>query len=198
MRPQDIHAFTELYERHVAEIYRFIFIRTGGETGPAEDLTQDVFLDACRGFPRFRGASTVRTWLFRIARNKVIDWYRGDVRHRRESLSLKAESVQDVPDPSQDWDRVLEALTRSDEVLGCLRELPRHYRIVLLLKHVEGCSVRDIAAWMDRTPKSVDNLLQRAKAQFVASWKTHGASLKNPDNIDGFAGPHRGGKEQQP
>lgn len=176
-------SFTALYERHVAEIYRFIFIRTGGESGTAEDLTQDVFLEACRGLPRFRGASTVRTWLFRIARNKVIDWYRGDARHRREALSLEAEAVQEIPDPGPTWEAVLETLDRSDEVLACLRALPRHYRIVLLLKHVEGCSVRDIAAYMDRTPKAVDNLLQRAKAQFVTAWRAHDVPPDKPDAV---------------
>ncbi len=162
--------FASVYDVHLAEVYRFIFLRTGCEPETAQDITQDVFLDVYKGFERFRADSSLRTWIFQITRNKVQDHFRRQYRKGMPLLPLDDERVQTHPGDGPDLDALLEADFSAGQVMACLRSLPVHYRTVLILKHVEHCKVRDIAGLMDRTPKSVDSLLQRAKALFIAHW----------------------------
>ena len=162
--------FASVYNAHLTEVYRFIFLRTGCEPETAQDITQDVFLDVYKGFERFRADSSLRTWIFQIARNKVQDHYRRQYRKGLPLLPLDDERVQTHPEDGPNLDALLEADFDAGQVMACLRSLPVHYRTVLILKHVEHCKVRDIAGLMDRTPKSVDSLLQRAKALFIAHW----------------------------
>src|SRR5438105_11354077 len=68
---RDSHAMEELFARHSVAIYRFI-VRFSGDASLAEDVVSEVFLDVWRGAHKFRGSSRVSTWLFAIARNKVI------------------------------------------------------------------------------------------------------------------------------
>ena len=162
--------FASVYDAHLTEIYRFIFLRTGCEPETAQDITQNVFLDVYKGFERFRADSSLRTWIFQIARNKVQDHYRRQHRKGMPLLPLDDERVQMHPEAGSDLTALLEAAFDAEQVMDCLRGLPMHYRTALILKYVEHCKVRDIAGLMDRTPKSVDSLLQRAKALFIARW----------------------------
>ena len=74
----EVEAFGELYDRYVDAMYRFIRFQVNGEED-AEDLTETVFLRAFEGLPGFRTGrrmTNFRAWIYRIARNLVIDHYR--------------------------------------------------------------------------------------------------------------------------
>ena len=63
--------FVKLYEAYLDEVYRYVWVRTGLHSAVAEDITQEIFLDVFRGFDRFKGLSSEKTWVMKIARNKV-------------------------------------------------------------------------------------------------------------------------------
>ena len=71
----DEAAFSELYSRYNQPVYNFI-LRLLHQTPAAEDLLQDVFLAVWQGASQFRGKSTVKTWVFRIAYYQAISWLR--------------------------------------------------------------------------------------------------------------------------
>jgi RNA polymerase sigma-70 factor (ECF subfamily) len=72
---QDTAAFAALYDRYLTPVYRYLFSRVGNHQ-EAEDLTSKVFLTALERFEQFRPDSSFAAWLFTIARNKSIDFFR--------------------------------------------------------------------------------------------------------------------------
>ena len=68
----DVTAFGLLYDRHVDAIYRYVYYRVRDDA-EAEDLTSDVFMKALRAIPRYEPRQAFLAWLYRIARNAVID-----------------------------------------------------------------------------------------------------------------------------
>lgn len=76
-------AFLELYDKHNKEIYNYILGRVGYSVQTAEDLTQDVFLKAWNYRKRYTAQkSSLRTWIFVIAKRILIDYFRGNSKHR--------------------------------------------------------------------------------------------------------------------
>jgi len=67
--------FISLYQAFVNEIYQYVFLRTGMDTALAEDITQDIFIDVFKSMGEFKGLCSNRTWIFRIAKNKLFDFY---------------------------------------------------------------------------------------------------------------------------
>lgn len=153
----DAEAFGELYDRYHAPIYRFIMIRTGTKE-EAEDLTHQVFLRAWehmggyvdQGYP-------FGSWLYRIARNRVIDHYRT----KRDTVSVEEPEFEELPDSldiEKDADRAL-ALRRVEQAL---RTLSPDHQEVIILRFVEELSLKETAAAMERSEGAVKLLQHRA------------------------------------
>ena len=159
--------FVQLYESHFNEVYRYVFIRTGFHQALAEDISQEIFLDVFRGFDQFLGLSSEKTWVMRIARNKVTDFYRKKARACFETVGLDDQTAVEIPDDSQNLQTLLESDMDKIKVMRCLEFLPEHYRMALLLKYADGRSVREIAEIAGKTGKSIDNILLRAKQAFI-------------------------------
>ncbi len=69
--------FLDVFNKHNALIYKYIYLRTGFVKETAEDLTQEVFYKALKKFKDFDNKkASIKTWLFRIAHNQIIDFYR--------------------------------------------------------------------------------------------------------------------------
>ena len=87
-------AADELFERYYAKIYAYVYRQTGA-VELAQDLTQDIFLTVFTSLGAFDGRASFRTWLYRIAANKVTDYYRSRA-HREAALSAPLEDVGDT------------------------------------------------------------------------------------------------------
>jgi len=162
---------------HVDAVYRFALHLCGNEPD-AEDLVQDCFAQAFRKFHQFRRGSNCRAWLFRIARNALIDRLR---RARREPRAtdlqgLPARLEPEAPEPSGDpleglagW-RALATQEEEvffdlfgDEVNRILAELPREFRLSVVLCDVEGFTYQEIAAVLDCPVGTVRSRISRAR-----------------------------------
>jgi RNA polymerase sigma-70 factor (ECF subfamily) len=163
--------FISIYRAYVDEIYRYVFLRTGMDMALAEDITQNIFLEVFRGIKRFKGLCSKRTWIFKIARNKVYDYYRRQYRQTVDFVSLESESFNELRDPGQEPEKFVEMDFESRQIENCLNKLPENYRITLLLKYVEGKNVKEIAKIADKSVKSIESTLQRAKASFIKLYK---------------------------
>ncbi len=129
------------YTTHGAELYRFA-LRWLDDPGLAEEAVQDTFLRAWRSAPRYDpGAGSLRTWLFAIARNVVIDVHR--------ARSVRPQPVElcphhDVPDAD-----IAEGLVVSWQVEDALRSLTLDHRQALVETYYRGRPYDDVAVELD-------------------------------------------------
>jgi len=163
--------FISLYHAFVNDIYRYVFLRTGLDTALAEDMTQEIFIDVFKGMNRFKGLCSDRTWIFRIAKNKLYDFYRKQYRQKLEFIDISDPLTEDLSDPGQDTEKTVEMALESHMVCDCLNRIPEHYRITLILKYVDGKSIKQIAELTEKTSKAVESLLQRAKNAFIKEYR---------------------------
>jgi RNA polymerase sigma-70 factor (ECF subfamily) len=143
-----------------------------GHAEDAEDAVQETFLRALRALPGFRGAASLRTWLFRIAVNVCLNWKRD----QRYDLAAPAALFWDdegdgIPMPTASPEMI--ALRRL-RVTEALAELPPRLRVVFLLKVLEGWSVAEIAVAMRWNPIRVQNELAKARRALV-EWQRRNA-----------------------
>ncbi len=164
----DSAAFGQLYDRYAERIYRFIFLKTG-QKGDSEDLLHEVFLAGWRtiGSYELRGGIPLTSWLYRIAGNRVIDWYR--TRKGNSSLDEMTENnTLPVELASTGHTALLEALDRGlamDAVMKGIRSLNDTEQTVLLMRYVEDLSPEETALAVGKTAGAVRLIQHRAIAK---------------------------------
>jgi RNA polymerase sigma-70 factor (ECF subfamily) len=159
-------ALETLLERHEARLYRFAR-RLCRHREDAEDVLQESLLAAARGLRSFRGASSVSTWLYTIARSFCIKKRRRSVFAPTE-VSLETEAslaARDLPDPGRRPDEALEASRLEAALERAIHALDRPYREVLLLRDVEGLSAAEVAGVTGLSVPAVKTRLHRARAR---------------------------------
>ena len=160
----DEAAFDELYQRYVPCLFRSIYYSLNGDQNDAEDVLQETMLAAMQSLRRFRGESSLSTWLHAIARYKTSDQIRQRQRVRNhqveeETADLELKDLATLPE---------ELVTQRSAVEAALRALPQDHREVLLGKYLDGFSVRELSSIMGRSEKAVESLLTRAREAFRA------------------------------
>ena len=139
----DEAAFEEVYTRFAPMVYA-LCLRMSGESNRAQDLSQEVFLRVFRSLGRFRGRSTLRTWIYRVAINHC----RSCLGRRR----LRTESLDDgflvarVADSGRGPEDVTVAKDTGRLVAEALLELPGRFREAVVLRDIEDLSYREIAS----------------------------------------------------
>ena len=169
----DREAFRELYLAHHAALFRY----ATGELGAAEEareVVQETFVRAWEALARFRGESTLLHWLFRIARNLIIDRARARKRRRETSLdaplgesdtTLGDRLASGKPGPER-------AAERDEEVTrfrAALAALPADQRAVFVLREWEGLPYDAIAVRLELNPGTVRSRLSRAREALLAT-----------------------------
>jgi RNA polymerase sigma-70 factor, ECF subfamily len=178
--------FAVLVEAHRADLHAHCY-RMLGSLHDADDALQDVLLRAWRALPNFRGQSSLRTWLYRIATNVCLDAL---ARRPKRVLpidygppSAPGQGAEQRPLPARLWvepypDEALgvadgaaapEARYERREALelafvAILQHLPARQRAVLILRDVLGLSAKEAAESLDTTVPSVNGALRRARA----------------------------------
>jgi RNA polymerase sigma factor (sigma-70 family) len=142
----------------------------------AEDIVQEAFLQAYRGFQGYQGGDP-RAWIFAIVRNCHRNW----LKRRRRKMRLEVESTSSsLPDEdpvenvASDADTPEMTLLRQAESMAVqlvLSNMPRPMREVLVLRELEGLSYRRIADVTALPIGTVMSRLARARAQFQAAWR---------------------------
>ncbi len=164
----DSAAFGHLYDRYAERIYRFIFLKTGRKSD-AEDLMHEVFLAGWRtiGSYEVRSATPFTSWLYRIAGNRVIDWYR--TRKSTTSLDEMTESnTLPVELASTGHAALLDALDRGfamDTVMKGIRGLSDTEQSVILMRYVEDLSPEETGIAIGKTAGAVRLIQHRALAK---------------------------------
>lgn len=157
-RAGDPEAFGSLFDRYHGPVHRYVAARVG-RPSDAEDLAQLVFVKALEAIPRYESRGVpFGGWLFRLARNAIID----QSRTRREHLSLVVASTRESEEASPE--AVASLRDDLDRVAVALAELTGDQREVIELRFFAGLSVAETAEAMGRQDGTVRGLQFRAIA----------------------------------
>jgi RNA polymerase sigma-70 factor, ECF subfamily len=157
--------FGDLYTEHSRPIY-YLCLRLLSDPEKAEDATHDVFLKAFRKMKQFRGESSWRTWLYRIAinhcRNLQAAW------NDRHMLTNADEAIWETTAAKTDSPlRVLETKELGERIQKALDGLPPEYRLLLLLVADEQLSYEQVGALTEQSADAVRGKLHRARKAFA-------------------------------
>ncbi len=161
----DPDAFAEIYREHVATVYRRL-TRILGPVSEREDLAQDVFVALHRSLAKFRGDSTLATWIHRIAINTALDHLRA--RGRRPSAPVEARFFDQLCSPQASPAVRAEQREQLARVFACLGKIKPKKRIALLLRVVDGLSFEAIGQLVDATPDAVAKRVQHGQRELDA------------------------------
>jgi len=140
-RAGDRAAQDVLVRRYLADVFRVTY-RLLGSRERAEDATQDTFVNALQALPHFRGESSFRTWLLRIAGNAARSQGRRWSRSRETGITEGAAEIGDGADAG----RAVERREEAARVERALAQLPPRQRLAVTLRVQQGLSYREIAA----------------------------------------------------
>lgn len=166
----DFIAFQQLVERLQPRVYRLAY-RILRRAHDAEDATQQTFVALIEHIGDFRGESSLSTWVLRIATNHALKVLRQKRTSRTISVSDLAASADDgewkLPEFVAPWSQTAEQLVQQQEVLAeldqALATLDDKYRLVFVLRDIEGYSIRDTAALLELNEGTVKVRLLRAR-----------------------------------
>jgi RNA polymerase sigma-70 factor (ECF subfamily) len=159
-----VEAFEDLYRAHQAGIYTFIRSQVR-EPELAADLAQQTFVRAWESLPRLREAGAFRGWLHRIATNLVRD----EVKSGRARLEVVASVLEDADlaeMAGSDEDTLVRTVVAAElrqQVRAALGALPAEQRQAVVMHHLEGMPVAEIAQAMGVRPGTVMSRLARAR-----------------------------------
>jgi RNA polymerase sigma-70 factor (ECF subfamily) len=144
----DAAAFERLYTRHRGGLYRYI-TRQCGERGAAEEMFQDVWVGVVQARQRYRPEARFATWLYTLAHNRLVDWYRRAGRVHWVAFGSDGEdTAEDDPPAARTALPEVQAESRqlAARLLTLLDDLPPPQREAFLLHEEGGLSLEEIAA----------------------------------------------------
>lgn len=163
----DPEAFGKLYDEFMPTVYGYVMRRVMNKE-LAEDLTSQVFEKALKSIRGLRTGATFKGWLFRIAGNTIIDYYRSKGRQQEFSL---AEAVEMAHGKSG---KAVETIDNRVAVMTLLDGLPEGYRTPLIMHFLDGMTVQEMAEALDSTPNACYMKVYRATKAFAELLEQHG------------------------
>ena len=161
-RLHDPEQFRVFYADALPRVYGYFLHRCGAEIALAEDLTQETFLAAVAELRRGSTVITPQSWILGIARHKLLDHFR---RQRRIGWAMVSwESTGDEHDEALIAPDVDDA--SRDQAIATLALVPLVQREALILHYLDGLSVAEVAALLQRTVSATESLLARGRVSF--------------------------------
>jgi RNA polymerase sigma-70 factor (ECF subfamily) len=164
-RAGDREALEALLERHQAQVYRF-GMKMCRDPEDAKDVLQDTLLSMARGVRDFRGASSISTWLYTIARSFCIKKRRRSKFAPSHERSLDTDVIAEegrLADPARSPDEALAGKQVEQALEQAIRGLEPIYREVLVLRDVEGLTAPEVAEVLGVSVQAVKSRLHRAR-----------------------------------
>lgn len=161
---KDERALVRLYKKYQPSVFRYVRSQISNYQ-TAEELTQDIFISFIEALRDFRFQSSLKTFLFSIARHKVVDQIRKkkikDVFFSKLPMFI-VESLKIVFIDEETDKKELQA-----KITKVLDGLPNDYRLILRLKYVEGIKMKEISSKLKMNFKATESLLFRARKNFI-------------------------------
>ncbi|MFZ7125872.1 MAG: RNA polymerase sigma factor [Desulfobacterales bacterium] len=163
------YAFTRLADRYHERIFKMVFYRTRSRPD-AEDITQDIFLQAFRSIHRLKEPERFEGWLYRIAMNRVTDHHR-----KKKFRSLFSPLMENDREDIENAERPHEAAEAVDRVVqaqfweqiqALLGQLPRMEKEVFMLRFFDDLGIKEISQVLGKSESTIKTHLYRALAKF--------------------------------
>ena len=150
----DMQAFDCLYARYVKSVYNWVqYVVPHTDV---EDVTQEVFIAALRSLPSFRAEAKFSTWLRKLTKFKVAEYYRKRTR-KKETMQVDLEYAEQSSDQSNTSN-----LDDRITIRNALNNITKDYREVILLRFAEKMRFREIAKVLNQNPEATKSLFRRA------------------------------------
>jgi RNA polymerase sigma-70 factor (ECF subfamily) len=154
LRQGDTEAFGFIYDTYIERIYRYIYFRVS-DTGLAHDISQEVFIQTWEYIVAQNTIDNLQSFLYRVAYHKIVDHYRS----KERQAALLEEIREDLSIPETVSIEVDLIFLKKN-----IAKLKQEYQDVLLLRHVEGLSIAEIADIVEKEVNNVRVTLHRATA----------------------------------
>jgi RNA polymerase sigma-70 factor, ECF subfamily len=154
----DKKAFARLYQQYFEPIYRFCFYKTSKKKA-AEDLTQDVFLKVLESLQNFKAESSFKNWIYGIAKNTVMDYYRKHYEINKIALE-EWHWIEYLVLSDKEREKALNK--KQKKVKSILKALKPKYKKVLNLRFLKGYTIKEVAKELNLTQGNVKVIQYRA------------------------------------
>lgn len=148
--------FSRIYDQYINKIYRFIFLKVNS-TEIAQDLTSETFLRGWKSFENGKNIENIQAFLYRIARNLVVDFYRS--KGKIQIISANSDKIEDPrANPKE------KAEFNSDMLLiqQAITQLKEDYQNIIIWHYIEDLSIKEIAEIMSKSEENTRVTLHRA------------------------------------
>jgi RNA polymerase sigma-70 factor (ECF subfamily) len=161
-------AFEELVIRYQKPVYNLVY-RYLGNAEDAKDITQEAFVKAYQSLAKHNPELAFHSWLFRIAQNLSIDYLRWKKRRITFSIDETIEDVdrdrqqKEIVDQTPDVRSRLIEEQKCDRIQSVINSLPEQYKSVIILRHIEGLRLEEIAQVLKLPLGTIKTNLYRAR-----------------------------------
>ncbi|MDN3379974.1 MULTISPECIES: sigma-70 family RNA polymerase sigma factor [unclassified Pseudoalteromonas] len=162
----DVKAFTQLYLRHKNSLYRY-FLRQCANPQVAEELYQEVWNKLIKARSQYQVSAKFTTWLYRIAHNELIDYYRrtGTQSKWLDADNQDLETAEFADHNSKSDTEKLDQAQQAKQLKECLAQLPREQKEAFLLKHEADFTLKEIAELVVETTENIKSRIRYAVAK---------------------------------
>lgn len=143
-----------IWQEYHSKLHAFIKIRISDHAA-AEDVLQNVFLKMHFGLASLKDNSKLKSWLYQIARNGIVDYFRS----RKPTVELPDQLPQPETDPAE---RIIQEL--SDCLQPMIRQLPENYREAVILSELKGLTQQEVARVQGTSLSGAKSRVQRGRA----------------------------------
>ncbi|WP_349409267.1 RNA polymerase sigma factor [Pseudalkalibacillus sp. SCS-8] len=154
--------FSDIYETYKTAIYTYLY-RSTYDTHIAEELTHDTFMKAFKNIRSFRQESSLKTWLFTIARNTYLSY--------KEKSATKYETSDEWHERWESGTNDVEAMIERDSVLFVLSTLTEKERTYIILRDQQDMTYQEISEILDEKTGTVKVGIFRARKKFKETYR---------------------------
>ena len=174
LRANDDAAYDELVRGYNASIFHVAY-RMLGDSRDASDVVQEIFLKVFRNINGFKGESSLKTWIFRIAFSEILNrlrWWKRRYRHATVSLDEDQNGNGHgyrLSDATPGPEQILQSKEQEQAIQQALKKLSSDHRSIIILRDIEGFSYGEIAEVLGVSIGTVKSRLARARADLKKS-----------------------------
>ncbi len=171
-RVKQFEGIVNQYQRDLVNFhYRFV-----GNRYEAEDLAQETFIKAYKKLDTLKEPGKLKSWLYSIARNTVIDFFR---KNKNKPFALDSEIMENIPETTAvDYQERVANLEVSKELESCIDRLVKEDRAIIKLLYYEGFSYKEIADLLHVNQNTLKSRLHRARKVLLESIRAN-STLKD-------------------
>ncbi|MFA5831657.1 MAG: RNA polymerase sigma factor [Candidatus Paceibacterota bacterium] len=151
--------FLEGYDTHADALFRFAYFQVS-DRETAKDIVQDVFMETWKYLSEGNEIQNIRAYLYRVARNRIIDHYR---KHKSQSLDALREMGAEFSDEKKDAMAAVSA--EASLMLRLLEQIDAKYREPVLLRYMEGLGIKELSEILGETESNTSVLIHRGLEQ---------------------------------